>query len=196
MISKILDMIEKLVQPQKQEEPMAYFGVPITGINANTSAVTATIYPTQYTQGLSAQNTGGAVGTYNVPTAGIGIGGAAGSINTIYGQAYTTNYQANAYQANASILPMMSGVLVSMGFIDANGLPSVIMVDQAYMQILQDISRNLQMTYGNQRAAQSPYAGQPHLKMLDGDFSEEEMTEAEGIIAELEGRHGPEAPHP
>lgn len=159
-------------------------GIPL--VNANTGAVTTTIYPTQY-GGLAAQNASGNYSPTGIFGGAAGGAGGAAQVNTIYGQAYTTPAGYNSYG-----LPMMSGVLHTTAFTDANGNTWAITIDQAYAQILQDISRSLQMTYGNQQVQ----CAAPLLKMLDGDFSEEEMTEAEGIIAELEGRHGPEAPHP
>lgn len=190
MISKIMDLLEKIANHNKKQEEQAMAGyLPIQALTNSTPngtyTTTATIYPTANTGGL-----GGVMGT---------LGSGSAGASTTYLQAMAQNQQVNAYNnayGVAYALPPMIGVMHTITFVDARGIQWALEVDAAYAQIMQDISNN--HNHANQiynYPNQPQIMPQAHMKMLEGDFSEEEMTEAEGIIAELEGAHG-EAPRP
>lgn len=77
-----------------------------------------------------------------------------------------------------------SGAKVSIAFAGADGFVHSLVVDHAYFAMLNSISQQHnsigQMTNGCATAM-------PHSKMLEGDFSIDEMEKAELIIAELAG---------
>lgn len=188
MISKIMDLIERAVNPPKllieEEKAMAYFGVPMSALNTNSATVTTTIYPTQ-------GGIGTAMGTLG--------SGSAGTTTYLQAMAQNPNSYNNSYNSayGNNIVGQMTGMTVNIPFTDMNGQTWALAVDQSYAQVLQDISR-AQASYNNyyhgMGQASQAYTPQAHMKMLEGDFSEEEMTEAEGIIAELEGTHGEARP--
>jgi len=91
-------------------------------------------------------------------------------------------------------LPSPSGLTYMIAFTDASGSVWGLMVDQAYMAIMQQISMHHQSKYKGgqyqlQQSAilqQSPISAKLELSpILEGDFSEEEMELAKEIIKEL-----------
>jgi hypothetical protein len=97
---------------------------------------------------------------------------------------YQVTYPATVTTAGQSVsqsYPMPSGLTVSIAFTDAKGLVWSLVVDQAYAGMLTAISQQHQYRY--QGISVMPQ--QQPSKMLEGDFSEEEMDKAERVIEEM-----------
>jgi hypothetical protein len=118
-----------------------------------------------------------------------GIGGGISSIPNQYLSQYPAA-QGIGISGLASVnsTPNPTGVLVSIAFIDANGQTWCLTIDQAYAQIMAQISQY--HSYRSMSVAQqapNPWPTPAPSKMVDGDFSFDEMEEAELLILELEG---------
>lgn len=136
------------------------------------------------------------LGAFNVPTTG-GTGSYTSTnvpINTIY----TTNAAQNAYYGqvgtgylqpvtghnNVNVvyanqigtIPAPSGSKITVTIMDASGKNVAMDVDLSYAQMLSEISYQHQQQYGNSY----------QVKMVDGDFSMDELELAETLIAEIE----------
>lgn len=178
----ILDTIYGYMFPEckKQDDKMSgsgstgdgnIFGVAMTNLTTNgTYTTTSTIYPTA-TQMYNAQNAYGAIGLSSQYQ---------NAVNNTGGQYYA---QAGANIPYSQPVPTPTGALVNIAFADATGLVHYFAVDAAHAQLIQEISWHNKNTH----------CPKPHLVMLDGDFSEDEMTEAEQIISEMSDKSGDKA---
>jgi hypothetical protein len=200
MISWFLDRLEKIVSPiknshetvYKEEDIYAYIqeGQPM----ANTT--TTNIAAQQYTQALAQanvyqgnnqlisghQSTGSYTPYYTVTGTGT-LGTPISQLGLV-----TTPIQTSPSPA----MPYPTGIVVHVAFTDANGAIQAILVDQAYAHYFQQISQ--MHTYGTQTRngvgyIQPATPSPPTHKMVDGDFSFEEMETAEDIIKELGQGH-------
>src|SRR6266446_4689482 len=85
-------------------------------------------------------------------------------------------------------LPSPSGLTYMIPFTDASGSVWGLMVDQAYVAVMQQISMHHRSNYkgGQYQLQRSSMSAKSKLSpMLEGDFSKEEMELAEEIIKEL-----------
>lgn len=94
----------------------------------------------------------------------------------------------------ALIFPPPTGMMATTMYMMPDGTQMPLNVDAAYIQIINDISMQHQMLlnqrHGYHGGSISPPPPPPPFndgpRMLDGDFSEDEMEKAEQIIAELD----------
>lgn len=180
MISRLLDWMEKKVNPLKtlheavyrEEQPMAIYDPAHQQATANQMMMQAN-QAAQYHAALGQQNTaviGTAVigsGTYIYPTAAAAppLGG------------YSHITVGNGQASYASWVPPRTGVMFTFYFVDAAGVHHSLVIDQAHLGLFQQISLNCYVPQAQPAPAQH--------KMLEGDFSFDEMETAEEIIAEL-----------
>jgi len=129
----------------------------------------------QYGQSQAAQN-------YGIVT------GIAGGISLIPSQYPSYPVSQGIGIPGFGSVPNPTGVLVSIAFTDANGQIWALSVDGAYAQIMMQISQyhSYRGMAGAQQAP-NPWPTPAPSKMVDGDFSFDEMEEAELLILELEG---------
>jgi len=125
--------------------------------------------------GTSAPNWGGGGGT----TGGVGIGAGGYQIPSAFPSAQTI--------PTFPTLPNPTGHKVGVLFTDAFGHVHRIMVDSAYIGIMNFISH----THGNANSGSNKISTRP--SMDDGEFSEEELERAQVIIDELGAKPKAEA---
>lgn len=177
----VFDILKKIVMPSPAaENPMAL--VPLnSGYNSGYSQASGIGTTTVVTNlpNLGAPLYGGGGGISNpvhLHTLGGGGTGGAGTLTT----------------ASLSMpMPMPIGIFHTIAFTDANGTVWAMTVDASYVHIMNQISA---MHNSNSHARQAGYVSgytptppPPLSKMVDGEFSFDEMAEAEQLISELEG---------
>lgn len=99
----------------------------------------------------------------------------------------TTNPQGYQVYTKTPITSFPTNAIQTIAFTDASGHTWVIQADSSHVAVLQSISMHNQRVY-----CASPPQGMPSMsyqpthKMTDGDFSFDELSQAEEIISELE----------
>lgn len=97
--------------------------------------------------------------------------------------------------------PPPTGIMATTMYTTPNGTQMSLLADSAYIKIINDISMQHQMLLAQHHGylgqaspvvstrppPPPPFEDGPTPRMLDGDFSEDEMEKAEQIIAELDG---------
>lgn len=182
MISRIMDWLDRKVNPEAYDphsiknnrynqwgSPAEEPTMPVV-FNQTSAANQAS---TLYQQALGQQN-------YQNYTVGIGtLGTGVGSSILVSGTGIN-----NINTVATTWIPSRMGVHFTMLFVDAVGNHHSLVVDQAHMGILQQIAGP--SSFGGDMAVD--YAPTtPAQKMLEGDFSFDEMEQAENIIAGLAG---------
>lgn len=89
-------------------------------------------------------------------------------------------------------MSMPIGIFHTIAFADANGTVWAMTVDASYVHIMNQISAmhnsNLRVRQAGYTSGLATYTPTPPMpKMVDGEFSFDEMAEAEQLISELEG---------
>lgn len=189
MISRLLDWMEKKVNPLKtlheavyrEEQPMVVYDPAHQHATAN-QIMLSNMASNQYQAALGQQNAGvGTCGTYVYPAGGTYITGAAappvGYVAATLPGGYVAVGNGLGQCSSAYVVPPRTGIVFSFGFVDAAGQHHMLVIDQAHMGIFQ------QITAQSYTPAAQPAPAQH--KMLEGDFSFDEMEVAEEIIAEL-----------
>lgn len=182
MISRIFDMIEKAVNPPKTiyPDPQSISNNAYNQWGPSVNTFTGTgIY--QYQQYIIAQQANPVQNNWNSY---LNLGGTVtvqGSLSSLPN-----------YPTTPIIIQPPTGMLCTIAFTDANGCVWSIIVDQAFATLMAAISQahtNInQLSQGSVGIYKPIGLGSPApQKMVDGDFSFDEMAEAELIIQELEG---------
>lgn len=133
--------------------------------------------------------------TVTTTSTGYYYSGPAGPLVGGGGGAGTARYVSTVGYPTVNLQPL-TGVRITIAFTDARGTVFALEVDQAYAGLLTQISHN-HAYYVPQQATIGtgyipPIKVSPPPKMLDGDFTEDEMTQAEQIIQEMGGSNGQE----
>lgn len=173
MISKTFDWIERMVTPAKSNpDPLSISNNTYGQWGTTPSAGGYQQYTAAQQAGLGGYQTAVQQGNYivsNYPVVGVGSN--------------VTYYQ-----------PPMTGTYLTVAFTDAHGVTWALPVDQAYAQMMSQMSANHAATYGTMNQAnQAPYGfvvpatAHEEKIMVEDDFSFDEMEEAERLILELEG---------
>lgn len=186
MISRIIDWIDRAVNPNRYDPlsiknnhynqwgpPAEEKPVTFLPYNQTSAANQAT---NLYQQALGQQTAG-----YTLSNPGVLGAAGGGSYITTAGNLGGVGVSQSPYYS----VPQRTGYHYSILFVDAAGNHHTVVVDQAHAGILQQIGG---MTsggvLGNVAVPFTPYtSSQP--KMLEGDFSFDEMEAAENLIAEL-----------
>jgi hypothetical protein len=179
MISKAMDWLESKVSSAKKLHEAVYKEEQTLAYTSNIP-ISHTIYKAaqnaNYTQTIAVNsfpNSCFQQGIQTTTTTGVGLGNYVSVIPNQYLAGQQSYYQ----------LPLPSGMMVATQIFDAGGNPITVAIDQAYYQILQEIMLN------PYTVSQSPYIQPlPQAPTIEGEFSLDEMDEAELLIAELE--HG------
>lgn len=195
MISDFFDWIERRVSTVKKIHEAVYKEEPYPVYKLEEKQPLASnVHIKQYAQAVAQANSYQQYGLANQGIIGTYI--STGTPITSVGGPLTAVSISPSYQQSAMAMPYPTGALVTVAFTDANGVPWAITVDQAYAGMLGQISQ--MHSYRNGYATyQAPIATPPptHTKMVDGDFSFDEMETAELIIQELSQGHGEPARH-
>lgn len=145
-------------------------------------------YQTPYNQYANQAN---AAQTYSYTVGGMGVGGGGGAsggyltsiggLTSGYTQAViNTGHTHTISGAYNMAVPTPTGSKVQVVLTDANGFDLNIFVDVAYASIIAQISTQ----HGAVKYQQMPYVTPKH-KMVDGDFSLDEIAQAEEIMEDL-----------
>lgn len=157
-------MIEALIQAKQEDQKAklvaAAYGTPVT------SGITSNVVYTN----IGNSSVGSVLG-------GPYLSGAGGGLTT--GVQTTSN--PNHMHIVSAVVPNPTGGKVNIIFTDANGFHMSLFVDAAYANIINQIS----MQHGQINYLQQPYQAPPHHKMVDGDFSLDEIVQAEEIMEDL-----------
>lgn len=98
------------------------------------------------------------------------------------GYVQTTSNPNHTHTGYAAVIPNPTGIKMNIIFTDANGFNMPIFVDAAYANIVSQISmQHGQINYLQQAMQPAP----PHHKMVEGDFSLDEIAQAEEIMENL-----------
>lgn len=113
---------------------------------------------------------------------------AASAVQKTWSQAGTGTLGIQQLPNSVISLPAPTGNHFTIQFRDASGVSRLMVVDQAYLGIIQQIS-NMMQYYVPQGPLPWPVSSPApvHTKMVDGEFSLDEMGQAEEIIMELDG---------
>jgi hypothetical protein len=148
-------------------------------------AITSNSNPS-HTHSYTVTGTGNLVSAANAQAQNYGtVIGIAGGISLIPNQ-YPSQYL--ALQLGGPFVSAPTGTLVGIAFTDANGQIWALSVDGAYAQIMMQISQyHSSRGMAGAQQAPNPWPTPAPSKMVEGDFSFDEMEEAELLILELEG---------
>lgn len=177
MISRIMDWLDRKVNPEAYDP----HSIKNNRYNQWGSPAEEPTMPVVFNQTSAANQANTiyqqALGQQNYP---VGIGTLGTGVGSSILMPGTGNN--NISTVATTWIPSRTGVHFTMLFVDAAGNHHSLVVDQAHMGILQQISG---VPFPTSISPFDPIATSQ--KMLEGDFSFDEMEEAEKLIAELAG---------